>query len=417
MKPLRLLLVVVIVFIAASALARTWTDNQENQIRAKFIRVFDGNVILQKGIKVIKVPFEDLCAEDQEYVRKQLEAKGKANLLPPKTPPDDSSTDKGDEIMLAEPGPERIWTNNQGKKIQAQLVGVKGNNAVLLYKGREVSVPLEQLSPEDQRYVEEEKYKAKRSSDPFSHATPTSPPPASPAPPAYPKGSPRIPQRVPKYIPPVQPRPPLTPPPRSIGPPPRMPISPNITSPRPQMPPMRGHTPRFTHPPSDAYVNMMGEVVPDNSQGRSASSFSANNIGLFIIGLIIGTAIGTVIGAIILRASCFLFNTFVGGKRSANAVPQPDFGQAAGISLSLVMLNYGMRFIMGLLVGSGAIAPMSGLILCIAIWFLVNVALISSVLPTSPAKAVIITTLEFVVIFCICLVFIMVVGGVGIARL
>ncbi|MFT5468241.1 MAG: outer membrane protein assembly factor BamB [Verrucomicrobiales bacterium] len=59
-------------------------------------------------------------------------------------------------IILAVSGAEaRIWTQqNSGKKIEADFVRVEGANVVLKFQGREVRVPLDQLSADDRVFIE-----------------------------------------------------------------------------------------------------------------------------------------------------------------------------------------------------------------------------------------------------------------------
>lgn len=59
-------------------------------------------------------------------------------------------------IILAASGAEaRIWTQQStGKTIEADFVRADGANVVLLFRGREVRVPLGQLSPSDQAFVQ-----------------------------------------------------------------------------------------------------------------------------------------------------------------------------------------------------------------------------------------------------------------------
>ena len=154
MRPARLLPVLFIMLVASTAMARIWTDKYGNTVNAKFVRFFEGDVVLQPGAKVIKIPFEDLGREDRAYVRKLLEEQGQADLLPPEEP------EKEIELRLPGPGPKRTWTDVDGREIQAQIVGVKKDCVLLLFKGKEVAVPLERLSPEDRRYVEQEKERA-----------------------------------------------------------------------------------------------------------------------------------------------------------------------------------------------------------------------------------------------------------------
>lgn len=49
----------------------------------------------------------------------------------------------------------RPWKNDAGKTIEADLVAVRGDSAVLLMNGREFAFPLNKLSPEDLAYVKE----------------------------------------------------------------------------------------------------------------------------------------------------------------------------------------------------------------------------------------------------------------------
>lgn len=71
---------------AAAAKTRTWTDNQGRTMTAQFVRVFEGQVILSRGNKPLRVPFYSLSEDDQEYVKEQLTAKGQAHLIPPPPP-------------------------------------------------------------------------------------------------------------------------------------------------------------------------------------------------------------------------------------------------------------------------------------------------------------------------------------------
>lgn len=69
---------------SSSGVARTrfWTDNLGNQIRAKFIRIHDGNAILMQGRKLVPCPIQNLSAADRQYVRELLEARGETDLMP-----------------------------------------------------------------------------------------------------------------------------------------------------------------------------------------------------------------------------------------------------------------------------------------------------------------------------------------------
>ncbi|MCC9608848.1 hypothetical protein LOC68_08210 [Blastopirellula sp. JC732] len=63
--------------------SRKWTDEDGNQIQAKFVRIHDGNVILLQGNKGHNVDFYKLCDADQDYLRTQLTALGQEDDVPP----------------------------------------------------------------------------------------------------------------------------------------------------------------------------------------------------------------------------------------------------------------------------------------------------------------------------------------------
>ncbi|TWT29711.1 SHD1 domain-containing protein [Blastopirellula retiformator] len=62
---------------------RKWTDEDGNQIQAKFVRMHDGNVILLQGNKGHNVDFYTLSDIDQEFLREQMEALGQGDDVPP----------------------------------------------------------------------------------------------------------------------------------------------------------------------------------------------------------------------------------------------------------------------------------------------------------------------------------------------
>ena len=61
---------------------RIWTDSKGNTIRAKFVRMHEGDVILKRDSKAHKVPFNDLSAADQAFLRKALALEDKSESLP-----------------------------------------------------------------------------------------------------------------------------------------------------------------------------------------------------------------------------------------------------------------------------------------------------------------------------------------------
>ena len=59
-------------------------------------------------------------------------------------------------------GGTRIFTDDQGRQIEAEMVGVRGENIVLRRNGRMAQWPVKKLSEVDQRYVSEWKNSASR---------------------------------------------------------------------------------------------------------------------------------------------------------------------------------------------------------------------------------------------------------------
>jgi len=93
--------------VSAAAMARTWTDSQGRKIQAKFVRIHQGKVILDRGGKVLSMSYFRLSEEDQEYVRKQLEAKGQGHLIPTVDPEAQAEDASGQNPGMnpATPGP------------------------------------------------------------------------------------------------------------------------------------------------------------------------------------------------------------------------------------------------------------------------------------------------------------------------
>ena len=73
-------------------------------------------------------------------------------------------------LLLPVAATARTWTDTTGKKIEADIVAVEGDKVVLKFKGKDTRLPLERLSEEDRKFVEE-----------WQKAPPADPAPASPA--------------------------------------------------------------------------------------------------------------------------------------------------------------------------------------------------------------------------------------------
>jgi hypothetical protein len=62
--------------------SRTWTDRFGVKSSGKFIRVDGNDVVINRGTRVITVPFANLSDGDQEYVREVLISQGKEGDIP-----------------------------------------------------------------------------------------------------------------------------------------------------------------------------------------------------------------------------------------------------------------------------------------------------------------------------------------------
>ena len=169
MSPSRLIFSAVLIgSIASVALGRTWTDNQGNEVKAKFVRVHEGNVVLIAGRRLIKAPFANFSVEDQDYIRQQLKAKGQEHLVPPAGhaggslpgvrrlgPPgaDEEAAGEGGSGQVSGVGEVRTWTDIRGRTMKAQFVGLSGANVVLVKDGRRVTYPFMAFSPMDRQYI------------------------------------------------------------------------------------------------------------------------------------------------------------------------------------------------------------------------------------------------------------------------
>ncbi|HEY1123973.1 MAG TPA: SHD1 domain-containing protein, partial [Haloferula sp.] len=49
----------------------------------------------------------------------------------------------------------RVWTDTTGRKIDAEIVRVEGDQVVVNFKGKETKLPLAKLSADDRKFAEE----------------------------------------------------------------------------------------------------------------------------------------------------------------------------------------------------------------------------------------------------------------------
>jgi hypothetical protein len=65
---------------------RVWTDVYGNQMTGKFVRVFDGKVVVSRIGRMSIFRYYDLTSADQEYVKELLISQGQESLIPPIAP-------------------------------------------------------------------------------------------------------------------------------------------------------------------------------------------------------------------------------------------------------------------------------------------------------------------------------------------
>jgi len=140
-------------------------------------------------------------------------------------------------------------------------------------------------------------------------------------------------------------------------------------------------------------------------------------VGL-LCALVIGLPIGTLIGAVILRAAIALYNKMAGGASSPSGVPMPAFGKAMWISFAICFAQIVVGFLIAGLTGPGLTAPgagekeanVVGEIISFPVSLLIMVAILSAKLPTTFARAILVTLCYMLVTLCFMLISIVVVG-------
>lgn len=141
-------------------------------------------------------------------------------------------------------------------------------------------------------------------------------------------------------------------------------------------------------------------------------------VGLMVLGLML--LFVTVVGAIILRIAASLYNSMFGGKRKSTRVPVPEFGQAMAITLGTTIVNFGVGLVIGFVFGFGGAAAglqaramsVPAQLVSIPVSFLVLSAMLSSMLPTTFGKAMVVAVLQLVVTVLIIFGLVIVLAGI-----
>lgn len=126
-------------------------------------------------------------------------------------------------------------------------------------------------------------------------------------------------------------------------------------------------------------------------------------------GFIIGVVIGLAVSAVILRAAVSFFNKLAGGIRAPEAVPEPGFGKAMGISFVTGLVNFGVGIVLGLVGGAVRTHPLVVQAVSMPVSFLVMGALLAAMLPTTFGKGMVISLLNMAVILGIAILIVAVV--------
>jgi hypothetical protein len=143
-------------------------------------------------------------------------------------------------------------------------------------------------------------------------------------------------------------------------------------------------------------------------------------IGGMICSLVVGLAIGTLIGAVILRAAISLYNALVGGRDSSSSVPEPDFSRACVITFVTTLVQWGVGFVLALVMGAGVEAGAeqervnwTQQLIAAPVSLIVMAALLSSMLPTTFGRALLVSICYWVVVILIVIVFVLIGVVVG----
>jgi len=118
---------------------RTWSDRQGNRVNAQFGQVHKGKVILAIDTKTKEFDFDNFSAADQEFIRRQIDDPATAGLPP-------ASTARRDEQ-------ERTWTMSKGKQRTARFVRYSDQEVVLQEGEDIVAIAWNRISQSDRDYV------------------------------------------------------------------------------------------------------------------------------------------------------------------------------------------------------------------------------------------------------------------------
>jgi hypothetical protein len=159
---------------SCAAEVRTWTDVAGRKTEAKFVRVFNGEVILEKDGRMLKVPLARFSADDQKHIRElstsplataKAASKGaaasrevaNAAAATAQTKKDGASGQTAEKSAAKSAAAElrqmRDWRDNAGGVIKARFERVFGRQVVLAAGNRLRTIDFSRLSAADQEFV------------------------------------------------------------------------------------------------------------------------------------------------------------------------------------------------------------------------------------------------------------------------
>ena len=121
--------------------------------------------------------------------------------------------------------------------------------------------------------------------------------------------------------------------------------------------------------------------------------------GEFLLAAVIALTLAVLIGVAFLRVSIAIYNMLVGGASSPNSVPVPEFERAALITCVTAALQVVVRFMIGRMIGAGAVvlgvggkkADVVTLLISLPVSFLIMVLMLTALLPTTFGRALLVT--------------------------
>lgn len=157
-----------------AAEVRTWTDVGGRKTEAKFVRIFNGDVILEKDGRMLKVPLARFSAADQKYIREQ----STSPASPAETASKTDAAERGDagkdtkkaaaktgeasadaakepnaKVAAAELRRMRDWRDNSGNVVKARFERLLGGRVVLAAGNRMRTIDFARLSADDQEFL------------------------------------------------------------------------------------------------------------------------------------------------------------------------------------------------------------------------------------------------------------------------